>query len=329
MPPTTITKRDTETLKGVAILMMLWLHLFHGLPWVSLSTPIFIIEGIPLVTILTNATNPVYFFTFLSGYGLYLSYLNKGRKNVLRVKKLYTQYWICTIPFVIVGALLKKNNYPGDILTILYNLTGWYTTYNGTIWFLLPYSLLAMSSSMLFKFYDKLNIFILCTIITCLYLCCLTILHFWGKYLFTHQLAYMPEHYCELLCPFTIGYISAKYGRLDLLEKKLGHGWKPLGLLLIIFLIMIFINSTLSAILYPLYVMAFCFLFVLLKKPVWLQNIFIHLGKVSTSMWFVHAYFCWYFFSNIVYSLKYPLLIFLFLVIISYVTALLIRLIYR
>lgn len=64
MPPTTITKRDTETLKGVAILMMLWLHLFHGLPWVSLSTPIFIIEGIPLVTILTNATNPVYFLLF-------------------------------------------------------------------------------------------------------------------------------------------------------------------------------------------------------------------------------------------------------------------------
>jgi len=73
----TFTKDDTTALKGVAILMMLWLHLFHHADWYSRATPLVFVCGKPLVSWISNATNPVYFFTFLSGYGLYLSYKKK------------------------------------------------------------------------------------------------------------------------------------------------------------------------------------------------------------------------------------------------------------
>lgn len=116
MSNNTFTRDDTAVLKGVAILMMLWLHLFHDAAWYSLSTTLVSVLGKPLVAWVSNATNPVYFFTFLSGYGLYLSYKKGKSDNFLRVKKLYFHYWFYTIFFVLIGFLLAKPGYPGGWL---------------------------------------------------------------------------------------------------------------------------------------------------------------------------------------------------------------------
>ena len=78
----TFSKADTMAVKGVAILFMLFAHLFNNQQLIGLSTPLAYVGEQPLVYLLIFAMNPVHFFIFLSGYGLSLSNKNGGVKDV-------------------------------------------------------------------------------------------------------------------------------------------------------------------------------------------------------------------------------------------------------
>lgn len=49
--------------------------------------------------------------------------------------------------------------------------------------------------------------------------------------------------------------------------------------------------------------------FNLLKKSVWVQKIFLFLGKHSTNIWLTHMFFYAVLFKNLVWKAKYPLVI--------------------
>ena len=68
----------TNFLKGIAILMMLWLHLFNNIDADKALGCLIWIGDTPLVYSLTYACNPVPFFLILSGYGLYAAYKRGG-----------------------------------------------------------------------------------------------------------------------------------------------------------------------------------------------------------------------------------------------------------
>lgn len=71
-------------MKGVAILLMLFLHLFNRQGNVELCSPILYVGDTPLITYLVRATNPVAFFLILGGYGMY-SVWRKGDKHRLEL----------------------------------------------------------------------------------------------------------------------------------------------------------------------------------------------------------------------------------------------------
>lgn len=68
--------RETTILKGVAILFMLYLHLFNQMANVNLCTTYLSIRGVPFVHLFSRCTGPVAFYLILSGYGLYISSKN-------------------------------------------------------------------------------------------------------------------------------------------------------------------------------------------------------------------------------------------------------------
>jgi len=72
---------------------------------------------------------------------------------------------------------------------------------------------------------------------------------------------------------------------------------------------------------YIVYVPLMVFLFCQLSYPKWLESILVELGRKSMAMWMIHNWYCNYLFHEQVYSLKYPILILLEVVIISYLTA--------
>ena len=60
--------RETTILKGVAILFMLYLHLFNQMANVNLCTTYLSIRGVPFVHLFSRCTGPVAFYLILSVY---------------------------------------------------------------------------------------------------------------------------------------------------------------------------------------------------------------------------------------------------------------------
>lgn len=111
-----ISREQSTIIKGVAISMMLFLHLFNG-QHTDLCTNLFYVGDVPLALWLTWAFNPVSFFLLLSGYGLACKY-EKGslspRNQSSRIFNLYLHYWIVLAIFLVIGHLLYPSRYPGQ-----------------------------------------------------------------------------------------------------------------------------------------------------------------------------------------------------------------------
>lgn len=153
-----MTREDSLIMKGVAILLMLFYHLFNRMDYVDMCHTMICIDGIPLVHILAKAANPVAFFIMLSGYGLYISHKKGSYKVWHKVKKLYVHYWLTLILFVPIGFfVIGKYKYPGNLNNIIGNVFGWNVSYNGEIWFLLPYIILMLGSGLIIKLLDILS----------------------------------------------------------------------------------------------------------------------------------------------------------------------------
>ena len=91
------SKDNTSALKGVAILFMMFAHLFNRIEFCDLCNPLLYIQGEPLIHYMIFAMNPVDFFMVLSGYGLYYTFCHGRRNNLKRTLRLYIHYWITLI----------------------------------------------------------------------------------------------------------------------------------------------------------------------------------------------------------------------------------------
>lgn len=78
-------KRQTNIAKGIAILMLLWVHLFRNIPEkFDEYRSLFIFRGTPVEALFGVFCGVcVSTFVFLSGYGLYFSYKKSGGGGVL------------------------------------------------------------------------------------------------------------------------------------------------------------------------------------------------------------------------------------------------------
>lgn len=70
-------------------------------------------------------------------------------------------------------------------------------------------------------------------------------------------------------------------------------------------------------------------LFVLWKKPKWLEQAFLFLGKHSTNIWLTHMFFYLVLFRHFVYKAKYPIFIFAFMMVITTGVSILLQLIQK
>ena len=99
-----MTKEESQIIKGLAIVLMIFLHLFNGLESTVELSNLIRIDGIPLVHILTRAANPVSFYLFCGGYGLYFVYKRgNDKQRYSRIMNLYIHYWIVLLFCVPLG----------------------------------------------------------------------------------------------------------------------------------------------------------------------------------------------------------------------------------
>lgn len=320
-----MNKETSTIIKGVAILMMLFYHLFGRDDLGDLCTPLLYIGNTPLVKYLSNACYPVSFFMILSGYGLTYCY----KKNQLslsiqskRILKLYVHYWLILLIFVTIGHFIKPDVYPNDLLHVLANIVGIRCTYNGETWFLLPYAIISLLSWWIIDFVYYLNEKRKIIITLIIY----SIVFLTTRYIVYHQLEnttlltilLQPFFIVQLTFYFSLGILLF---RLLENEPTILKAVKPTIYFIIIialFIIKSMIKVTIADGLYA-FIIIFCISHLQLHRL--FHNIFYKLGQYSMPMWMTHTFFAVYLFQDFIYGFKYPLLIWLVLIALSYLVS--------
>lgn len=314
--------RDTSfMLKGIAILMMVFLHLFNRVDVViTQTTPLLYIGSIPFVNILTRACPPVPFFLILSGYGLDYMYA-QGRvsfKNQLhRLLKLYITYWLVLFIFVSIGSILRPNVYPGDLYKIIGNITSYNSSYNAVSWFLFPYMLLSLTSIIIFRILDKVNKYFAIILFCFIYLI--------SAYIYSRYIAVKQSYdsvfahvvvYFESMFSFVIG---ALLHRQNIKGKLFIRSLKDKNILLIVcLLVLVSLKCFIRTMAFdPFYSFVFIFLFIHLNVKGVFRSFLYFMGKYSMVIWLTHSFFCIHLFPKFIYSFKLPLLIYAALLLVS------------
>jgi hypothetical protein len=329
-------KEDTQVLKGIAILMMLWLHLFADLDWVEQCRwllPYF--NGKPLIHTLTRiASSCVPIYIFLGGYGLACVWQQAPLHHMgtpRRALALMTNFWVVCLLFIPLGCIINPTRFPESITTLLLNLTGISYSYNGAWWFLLPYVLLTLCSPLLIRriMGNHLRTDLLMLVP-------LFIIHV-GAYIAAENMripdasplhaAFPACNFLFMLFFFSVGVLFVKYGifqRIVPNVKRLGK--TRMFLLMILLCVKMFLGNT-SLLNLP---------FVLLLLPLLLSLDLPHsitatlqfFGRHSTNMWLTHFFFAYYIFGGEIYRLQYPLLIFAALVAVSLLSSYIVQAIF-
>lgn len=140
-----LSVKDTNVLKGVALLMLLFHHLWYENTDLDRNG---VVEGAEhiLQMLSISCKQCVAIFVFLSGYGLCKSYKGNVRTYFIhRFIKLYFNYWFIWILFVPIGMLLFNRLFPevyhtDILLKTIVDVLGLsesfdFESYNPTWWF--------------------------------------------------------------------------------------------------------------------------------------------------------------------------------------------------
>lgn len=319
-----MTKEQTNILKEIAILMMLFLHLFNGSNLTDVCEPLLFIGSTPLVHIISKACNPVGIFLMLSGYGLSYTYFRgklsfNGQEH--RLLKLYIHYWIILLIFVSIGSFVRPEKYPGSLSDIIMNFTSISNSYNSETWFLFPYALLSLTSVWIFKCIDKLGCVksIIITWILYMISCYITSRYIAVNKAYTEWYTYIITYF-NVLFSFVIGAVFHRQvekgkGSIPFLHT---HKLMTFTILMTLIIINFFISSAATA-----YIFEFSYIFLLLHLTFngITKRFFTAMGKQSMVMWLTHSFFCYHIFHDFIYGFRYPLVIYVVLIIISYVVS--------
>ena len=311
-------KDKSIVIKGVVIIMMVFLHLFND-NHTDMCVNLLFVGGVPLAKWLSNACNPVDYFLLLSGYGLAYTYEHKGLyfiQQVKRIFKLYVHYWLILLIFIFLGILIKPESYPGSWNLILSDFFGWTYTYNGEMWFLLPYCMVSLASPLIISFakrFGPLKFVFMMGIIHVM--TCYIISRYGVRYLYDNMLLYRPLQFFHFLFAFSVGVVF--YQTRFKLDKVM-PSWAAV---IWAFLIVVLVSSYGNSVIYMVYVPLMIFLFCQMSYPKWIELFLMELGRKSMPIWMIHTWYCYYLFQPQIYSLRYPILILGGAILVSYLTA--------
>lgn len=331
-----ITLQKSNQLKSIAILMMLFLHLFNR-PHEGLFVPLVFIGSQPLsyyISLFCDACVPV--FAFVSGYGLYFKYKanNKtyGKDNLTRLKNLYINYWIILLLFaVFLGFILNSETHPGNWQKFLLNVTALDPSYNGAWWFFTTYVLFVLSSSFWFRMINSVNPYLLFSALLLIYIIAFyyriyrnevfdnTVLHW------LHRQSAL--YFCTLF-QFMLGAFALKYNwhqKFSTILKDIKY--KPVIAVGGIILLIIFHGIIPNFIVAPFTGLGFILLFLQIKQPDWMNRFLDFMAPHATNLWLIHMFLYVTYFREFVYSPKYVLLVFLFLIALCTAASYLVKLI--
>lgn len=325
-----ISIQKSNHLKSIAILMMLFLHLFNR-NYENLFQPLIFLGEKPLsyyLSLFCDACVPI--FAFVSGYGLYFKYKQDHKTymktNWVRAKKIYINYWVVLLLFaILLGSILGKEGYPGNVSKILLNVSGLDPSYNGAWWFFTIYIYFIFTSQFWFSLLEKITPYLYFSILLIVYFVAFYFRVYKNNLFDNSVLSWFHKQLALYFCTlfqFMLGAFVLKYkwiGKTTCFFQSLKY--KNLTVI-IFFAILIFIHSLIpNFIIAPFIGLAFIILFIQLKWPVFITRTLDFFSVHSTNMWLTHMFFYMIFFSDFVYGFKYVPFIFLVLIILCLISS--------
>lgn len=335
-----LTKKQTEITKGVAILFMLLLHLFCTKQYTGLFDPLIMIGNTPLIYYLALFGDMcVAIYCFCSGYGLMIGYKNNKynyfKKNLIRILKLYINFWIILFIFVVIlGPIIGQGDkYTGDLKTFILTFTAIDPAYNGAWWFLTTYIILVLLSQYINKMVIKYN---------SLFIIGISFIIYFVGYIqrimvpiatnseIINYILRQAALFGTSQLPYVVGVIFAHkkiYSKTyNIFNKVKFKNILAMSLIVLMIILHGFVQTLFVAVFTGI---AFIVLFNLIDKPKWLNEGLSYISKHSTNMWLTHMFFYMIYFKELVYAPKYPIFIFIWLVILCIITSYLINSIYK
>lgn len=333
-----ITKDDSALVKGVALIIMLFHHLF-AFDW-SVSFFTTLIPGMDeIVVILANYFQIVVgVFLFLSGFGLF--YSRKGVSACIkRIASLYVRLWI-VIFFISFPLMLLAGIFSFSLPELLKNMLGLGSMYCPNCWFVTLYAETLVLLTLIWPLLKRTN-WVADILIT---VCCVlvgAVLSFWNisSSVSNSILSICLSQLRQLLLyfpNFLIGLYAAKYNLLGIAVRAFQSKGKIFSLFSGIFL---FAGSVLiywlarpyipllcqDYYLVPLFVLAMLLIFKLpgVKPVSWVLQ---WLGVASLWFWLIHGILQANF-TELIYFPRYPVLILLWMTLLQVPAVVLIQLV--
>jgi hypothetical protein len=313
-----MTKDESLQLKGIAILMMLWLHLFGTDRAILENSENFIHlwNGAPIAYAMRKLGRMcVVLYTFLGGYGLAKVYQRSGNgtrgfgiyggmNNGKRVWKLFTNYWIVLLMFMAVAVAIQPDRYPGKVSEITGNITALNCTYNDSLWFLLPYATLTLLASPIIKFANSLHgtrlwitLAVAFTVKCAVYniarptgglgsLMLKNIIEASGLFfMFLVGILFARDSFLER----TVTSIKQWFSR-SFAARSLHISTSAMCTVILAALFFGRIVLGASTLIDPIYILLIVLTFLCIETPKWLSRTLAYLGSHSTNIWFTHRY---------------------------------------
>ena len=333
------SRHDTTVIKGIAICLMLYHHLFGFSERLTEVTyvSLFYFNGTNLAECLGAFGKVcVPLFTLLSGYGCYMSSCRTNDTQAIvqrQITRLYKGFW--TVFFICLPILIYEHRALRSQLLyeIIYNFLNISTSFNGEWWFILPFTVLLIFFPTIKRFLERkessfcTDVFLLVVLTSLLTNLSAPLGEVFSFSTLSENMFWML---LELAPPFITGCIFAKYNILSRTKGKFGG--RPLCCAAaLIMLGVAFLERPYLTVFYDYIitsVLTVSIIILLPTKPMaLLGKVFEKLGEESTYMWLIHSFFCYYWLPKLTYMPKYSPLIFLWLLLLSFVSAKIIRLI--
>lgn len=329
-----MSKEESRMLQGLSVLAMVCLHLFDTLNYSDLFTPLITLKGFPLVFYFAQLSDfCVMGFAFCSGYAHMKLFHQKDyyKKRLVSLLSLYCNFWIILFLFTLVSVAVGQADFmPGDITTFLKTFTTISPAYNGAWWYLPVYAVIVLISPLVLKASDKVNsvvVFIFSLAVYC-----------GGYYLRFKQRT--PYEFINWFGSFGTTFFEYMIGVICCKERvfekigKIVSKLKPVTVCVasILAFVAMLLGHTLvvrSLVVAPatgfviICILKFC------PRPKFVDKILGFFGTHSTNIWFTHMFFYLVLFNKLVYVAKYPVPIFLFMLVICVAVSYVINFIYK
>lgn len=311
-----ISGKKSNKIKYIAVILMIILHLFSNPAREYIS--LFSINGETIEHIFTKFCGIcVGIFVFLSGYGLMKKYnSNISYKNILKkILKFYINYWYIFLIFIPIGLAIGSINF--DIKRLILNFFALISDYNYEWWFVILYVQLLLVYPILNKLLNKQNTPKAHTII---YIASL-IISIGAKAIYKQYVGnmliniFVPLFMYQFI--FVTAMIIARDGIFDKVQKRINTNNKCINALVLL-VVVVFMNiigyiPVIGKIINPMLIPIFIYILAkTIKEP---QNITIY--KTSTNIWLIHTFFTTYYFPDIIWNLKYSVLIIVWTIILT------------